>query len=183
MTSQSGEPAVKSEQSQGTQYYITNTVRRWQTRGLRRKPVGGKSHKFNLILCGGKVRLLRGKTRPITEEMFVKYGDELMKLAEQGKIDIRVGGPRGRSIKEGIPVKMEKLPETPPTPKIEKKEPKAEEKVEESSIPQPPKPLDRMNKAELIDYCVQVTGMDPKELESMVKRDILEAVESFLKEE
>ena len=180
MTSQSGGPAVKSEQSQGTQYYIVNTVRRWQTRGLRRKPIGGKNHKFNLILCGGKIRLLRGKTKPISEEMFVKYGDELMKLAEQGKIDIRVGGPRGPSLKEGIPVK-EAPPKSPPTPKVEKA-PVVEEKVEKS-VPQPPKPLDRMNKSELIDYCVQITGMDPKELESMVKRDILEAVESFLKEQ
>lgn len=210
------------------QLYIVNLVRRWQTRGMRRRP-GGKRHRFNLLLCGGKIRLLRGKSRPLPVELLHQFQDDLADRMRSGQIDIRVGGPNGPSI--GLPDEVE-LPEIPHDDGQEKDAPEesqasaasaeagveasegepeeeseaSEEEVEEPEdeepadaeepdededdgedeeeeereIPEPSKPLDRMNKAELIDYCVQVTGMDAADLEPMVKREILEAIQGAL---
>lgn len=204
--------------------FVVNTVRRWQTRGLRRRP-GGRRSRFNLIMCGGKLRLLRGKSRPLPRELFEQFREELAARMLRGEIDIRVGGPNGESIgmpeevprddspKKDVPAEdsagagvespsdeasegeseeelaaseeevevSEDEPEDAEELDEEEPEEEPEEEEEEEEIPEPSKPIERMNKTELIDYCVQVTGMDPADLEGMVKREILEAIQGALK--
>lgn len=193
---------MAGESSAGEQLFVVNTVRRWQTRGLRRKP-GGKRSKFNLILCGGKLRLLRGKSRPLPRELLEQFEQELADRMRRGEIDIRVGGPFGPSVgatpekevprdtsaeaaqAEGTsgPAEGEAEPEAEEEELEEVDEEEDEEledEPEEDALPEPPKPLDRMNKAELVEYAVQVTGMSSEELEPLVKRDILEAIQGAL---
>jgi len=194
------EDHVEEEQLRKPQLYIVSTARRQATRALRRRPLGGKRHRFNLRICGGKVILRRGKALPLPEELFEKHEEELADLMRSGQIDIRVGGPNGRSI--GMPPaepkerkdESKKAPEdhaddqgeaesSPEAPEGEGGEDEGEEvevELEEGELPEPDKPLERMNKAELIDYCVQVTGMDAADLEGMVKREILEAIQGAL---
>jgi len=236
MTSESEAAVVEDHEDEqerpAVELYVVNTVRRWETRGLRRRP-GGKRHRFNLILCGGKIRLLRGKSRPLPTELFQQFQKELAEKMSTGQIDIRVGGPNGKSIglpedeelmevrdddrqekdaseesqasasssspgveasegeSEGESEASEEEVEEPTDDEPEEdleaddedepeEEPELEEE-EEDSVPEPSKPLERMNKAELIDYCVQLTGMDADDLEPMVKREILEAIQGALK--
>lgn len=214
---------VEDYEDKQERLYVVNMVRRWQTRSQRRRP-GGKRPRCNLILCGGKIRLLRGKSRLLPTDLFRQFRLSLGEKMQAGQIDIRVGGPNGLSI--GLPESSE-LMEVPydsskkdaqAESTAESSEPSLEtskgadklqdqEEVEASTndeseeapemddvgdeleaegeetgelIPEPPKPLERMNKVELIDYCVRVTGMDADDLEPMVKREILEAIQGAL---
>jgi len=233
MASESEAAVDHKEDRTEPQLYVVNLVRRWQTRGQRRRP-GGKRHRFNLLLCGGKIRLLRGKSRPLPVELLHQFKDDLAERMRTGQIDIRVGGPNGRSIglpdevelsevlhddsqekdapaesqasvpsaeagveasegeseeepeasEEGVEELEDDEPADAEVPDEDETDGELEEEEEEEEpereIPEPPKPLDRMNKAELIDYCVLVTGMDASDLEPMVKREILEAIQGAL---
>lgn len=186
------EKAERKPEKPAHRFYVVNMVRRQATRALRRKPLGGKSHRFNLRICGGKVMLRRGKALPMPEEYLEAHSDELKQLMLEGKIDIREGGPHGPSI--GMPDAPRPAPKKKPEPEVEAEAEEApaeeeleaepeeaeEEEVVAEEIPEPDKPLDKMNKAELIEYCVLVTGMDHDELEGMVKREILEAIQGVL---
>ena len=223
MTSESA-VVIEDYEDEQEQLYVVSFARRWQTRSQRRRP-GGKRPRFNLILCGGKIRLLRGKSRPLPIGLFHQYQHDLVMKMRAGQIDIRVGGPNGSSIglswddefmevpcddgsekdaqaestaslesSESGPEAPEGTDEPPDQEEVEAPtsdesgvletddvgdELEAEEEIGES-IPEPPKPLERMNKVELIDYCVQLTGMKADDLEPMVKREILEAIQGAL---
>jgi len=128
-------------------------------------------------ICGGHIRLGRGDSVVLGEDQLKANYDELARLQNRGVIEVRYGSRKG-------PLVAFKDYEHQPEVKILKaEEPVAvpEEAVEgnvelviETEESEPEKPLDKMNKQELIFYAAEVLGEKPEELELLTKKQILE---------
>lgn len=133
----------------------------WQQAPLRHRM---KTHIFN-----GTVRLGR-RPIPISEEHASKFAEELDELIAQGIIELREGGPDGRVFASFEDVASEAGEEEEP----EEDEEEEEEEEEDEEEVEPDKPIERMNKAELVAYAMTVTEAEESELEGMTKRQIME---------
>jgi len=134
-----------------------------------------------ILMCDGKMRLLRGRSMGVGEEMFNTYRDEFKKLAEAKYIRVQVGGAQGPEydFSESAPIPM---PSTPvvaaPPPPPPPPPPAAEVKEEEPED----KPLDRMNKTELVAFLAEKSGLPEEELSGFTKRQLLEQAPELLAE-
>lgn len=147
------------------QYFITNEVRRQSTRIAR--AMAPTRAKFTQRICGNTLRLVRGRNRgiAITEELLLKYQDELHEKQKKGLIAVRTGsfsGPLVEFSKLASPIQKEEAP---------KEEVSIPEEVSTQSAEKSP---DKMNKAELIEYASVVLGESSEDLEVLTKRQIME---------
>lgn len=149
-------------------------------------------HRVNSHIFNGTVRLTR-RPIPASEEKVAEFENELRPLVEQGVVQIHKGSPDGPLFAFGEVVKKDDAPKVPATveddqAKDEVQEPEPVEAVEdepeeeeEAVMPEPPKPLDRMNKSELVEYALEVADAgfldaDREALEDLTKAEIKELV-------
>jgi len=177
-------------------YVIRNTSKKVHTRTTRAMTPGRKSAVQRV--CGGKVRLSRGDSVVITEDQFRTHYVELAQACARGLIEVHEGAFNGPVVKfNGAPpagtpqeepeeVVIDVQPE-PSTQEVQDPA-SAAEPVEDDEVsveleaepqlarPEPDKPLDKMNKAELIEYASEVLGERQEDLELLTKRQILEKI-------
>lgn len=158
-------------------YYVKNMVRRVQTRTARHLMAGRA--KFTQRILGNRIRLVRGKFHPITEEQLKQCWEELKSKYNKGLIAVHEGAPSGPVFKFD---KKEHVQEA------KDDEPKNEEKVEqapkaevESTKPQQTsemsaEDIDKMKKSDLVEYASKLLGEDPGVLERMTKNEIKELI-------
>lgn len=150
-------------------------------------------------VCGGKIRLGRGDSAIITEDQFRTHYLELSKACAKGLIEVHEGAFNGPIVKfNGAPpvgAPVEEEPEEvvidvqpePSTQEVQDPasagEPVEDDEVSveleaepESSVAAPDKPIERMNKTELIGYASEVLGESPEDLELLTKKQILEKI-------
>ncbi len=128
-------------------------------------------------ICGGRIRLGRGDSAVLGEDQLKANYDELARLQNRGVIEVRFGSRKG-------PLVSFKDYDHQPEVEVAKTEsstppPTSEETVDDNVLieieeTEPEKPLDKMNKQELILYAAEVLGEKPEELELLTKKQILE---------
>lgn len=145
--------------------------------------------KRTMWMCDGKLRLQKGRSMAVSEKLFDAYHDEFQKAAEAKLIRIQHSGPTGPDFLFGEQVEEEQVEEEkplappvtvsappPPPPPPPAPMPKAKPVVEppvEAVGTESAKPVDKMTKAELVDYLVE-KGFDQDELGSATKKELLE---------
>lgn len=148
-------------------------------------------------MCDGKLRLLRGRSMGVGEDMFKAYYHEFEQAVEAKLIRVQVGGAQGEeypftkaAAEPEVEEKQEEEvlappmdvgtpppppPPTPPTPVFE-------EKAEEPAPEAEEKPIDKMNKAELVAFLADASGLPEEELNAYTKRQLLEQAPELLAE-
>lgn len=147
------------------QYFITNEVRRQSTRIAR--AMAPTRAKFTQRICGNTLRLVRGRNRgiAISEEVLLKYQDELHEKQKKGLIAVRTGSLTGPLVE---------FSEFTPPPQQKEAPKEAVPLPAEVSTQPAEKSPDKMNKAELIEYASVVLGESSADLEVLTKRQIME---------
>lgn len=173
-------------------FVITNEVRRPQTR-VHRATAPTRARSTQRI-CGNQFRLVRGKNRPgisIDRAMLEEHWDELWDKQEQGLIAVHVGSFNGplfnfgekapEESKSAAPEVTDDEPEDeksteddPEEETEEAEESSKEEEPEEDVTPEPEKPVERMNKVELVAHAAAVLGEEEDDLEPLTKKQIIE---------
>lgn len=143
-------------------------------------------------MCDGKVRLLRGRSMGVGEDLFHTYYEEFKRAVEAKLIRVQVDGAQGKDYpftkpdaepeveeQEVLAPPMDLGTPPPPTPPA----PVFTEKAEETSVSESEaRPLDRMNKAELVTFLADASGLPEEELNSYTKRQLLEQAPELLAE-
>jgi len=129
-------------------------------------------------ICGGRIRLGRGDSVVLGEDQLKANYDELARLQSRGVIEVRYGSRKGplvafKDYDHQPEVEISKAESIPP-PIPEETANGNVELVIETEETEPEKPLDKMNKQELILYAAEVLGEKPEELELLTKKQILE---------
>lgn len=165
--------------------FICNTVRRQHTR--RKRMATGFRHRFKQIICNGKIRLVRNRPVPLSEELLEKHLEELRGLQEAGVIEIRIDGHNGpvydfgspppKEVKDDEPKDEEEAADAPEEemdaePELEAEDESDDELEEEEEVD-----IDRMRKAELVEYAAGRLDEDPAELEKLTMAEIKEMLQ------
>lgn len=176
-------------------YTIKNTATSVRTRTMRALAPGRMGSVQRI--CGGSIRLGRGDFTAISDNQLRTFYNELALMQSRGQIEVREGGLRGPLVDFTLTKPM-----TPPPDVKEKLNDQAEsedaaEEIQDSagtageqehdvevdieldspaaSEPsEPDKPIDRMNKSELIAYAAEVLGESEADLEVLTKKQIME---------
>ena len=186
--------------------YLVSMVRSVHTR-TKRASAAERTH-LRQFACDGSIRLVRSRYQPLSEAWFTKYYDELWKLQESGRVEIRIGSPEGPAYKfgeknneseqiiesesssndgsegkessegdiESSETSESELIEESEDVDLEEEEEEEEEDEEEEGVEvsdTPEKPVDKMNKAELIEYAAATLDINENDLEGLTKRQIL----------
>jgi len=139
----------------------------------------GFRHRFKQIICNGKLRLVRNRPVPLSEELLEKHYEELRGLQEAGVLEIRVDGHNGpvydfgspppKETKDDEPKDAEEAPDAPEEEMDAEPELEAEDESEEEEVD-----IDRLRKAELVEYAAERLDEDPAELEKLTMAEIKE---------
>ena len=178
-------------------FVITNMVRRTETRVARARSAT-RARPLQRI-CGNKFRLVRGKNRGgivIDEDLLNEHWDELKEKQAAGLIAVHEGVYNGplfafdsldRQVVENTPEPAEEPSDDESedeeqaaddseeeAEELEEEEAELEEEPEEEMTAEPEKPVERMNKAELIAHAAVILGEDEGALEALTKKQIME---------
>jgi len=69
-------------------YLIHNTTRSPATKLKRMQLAGPEKSTKNLSLCGGTVRVLRGRTQPVAESVLIRWLDQFADKAKKGLLQV-----------------------------------------------------------------------------------------------
>jgi hypothetical protein len=166
-------------------YWVTHVAGQERLGGSRLSLVGRPRR--TMWMCDGKLRLQKGRSMAVSEKLFMQYFDEFQKQAAAKLIRVQCGGPVGPDFDfaqaaepvQDQPIAPEYTPSPPPPPPPPPApEPEPEPVVEPEPEPEPAKPVDKMTKAELVEYLV-AKGFSPDELSQVTKRELLEEAKAL----
>jgi len=174
-------------------FWIVSTVGKVRTRAQRQS--SPDRHRVKHYIFNGTVRLCR-RPVPATLAQVEMYKAELSDLWKKGILEVRQGEPYGPlfefgEVQHDVPevqaeVTHDPAPEAaaepePAEPEVPAAEPEQEpdDGDEDVPMPEPSKPIERMNKQELVEYALKVveTGYldaDREALEDLTKAEIKE---------
>jgi hypothetical protein len=136
-------------------FLVINTVKKVGTRLSRQQ--SPSRHRFTMPIMNNTVRLGHRPVR-ISSQQVEKYEKELARLSAEGKIEVRKGGIDGPIHQFGMGKPVQKG-------------------EEEQEIKENKKPIDRMNKSELLDHVSDIVDMPRAKLKDLTKKELLELVQ------
>ena len=174
-----------------TRLYLVNTTRSPKTRGLRRV-VPNSRLKSTRHLCGGQIKLRKGKFCRVTRELVNTHWDELCREIKNGTIQIHcntVGGPQfspvepvtaAAVVSSGSAVSGEATAEKveifapDPVPATPKSETPVSSDLEDDDTEDEDEDEDDDDEEEEDDQTSKDSGVDQESLKAMLKRDLVE---------
>ena len=164
--------------------YVVNNMSRNIRSRTSRATSPGRGGTIQRV-CAGSIRLCRGDSVAISEDRLKFHYDELARLQNRGVIEVRYGSRKGplvafKDFDHQPTVEVSKIEEEILLCEIEEIKETSNGNVEfvieteAEAILEPDKPIDKMNKQELISYAAEVLGEKTEELELLTKKQILE---------